>query len=404
MIRRDKSLNMWLVLLLGIVAGGIGGALVGGMTALSVVRGYEPPLLSALLPTLTPTVTLTPSPTVTPTPLPTATATPLPTVTPTPTPLPTVTAVPTPTLEEVVRRVGPSVVTIAVADAPNEEPFGFGSGVALLEPGVVLTNFHVVELATRVVVITSDGREFEAEVIGSDFFTDLALLRVRDEAALVPLHLATSEVLQVGESVFAIGSTLGDFRNSVTGGIVSGLGRMVVVDEVGFAYEQLIQTDAAINRGNSGGPLLDSDGNVVGINTLVVRGTYEVGEVEGLGFAIPADVVATTAQALLTYGKIERPAFGIGHRLLTPTLARSFNITAQREGEVVVNVVPNSPAALAGIRVGDLLLALNNEAINWDRPFINLLMTHLVGDTVEVLLLRDGQEVRLPVILGAGEP
>jgi 2-alkenal reductase len=289
-------------------------------------------------------------------------------------------------------------VTVAIWDSGAQEPFGFGSGVALLEPGLVVTNHHVVVEAERITVMTSDGREFEASLVGSDFFTDVALLRIPDSAGLRPLDLYTDALPDAGEQVFAIGSALGEFNNSVTSGIVSGVGRTVIVAEAGFAYEELIQTDAAINRGNSGGPLLNSQGRVVGINTLIVRGTLEMGEVEGLGFAIPAHVVEQTARMISATGRIERPFIGVSHEIITPFLAQRFNISGDA-GEVVLFVEPGSPAELAGIQEGDLLVAVNDVEIDEQHPLLNLLMRYAAGDTVVVRLLRSGVEVVVSVTL-----
>ncbi|MGH2545060.1 MAG: S1C family serine protease [Ardenticatenaceae bacterium] len=394
----NRATVLWLVLLLGFLAGGISGALLGGLAALSIARGHELPLIAALIPTLTPTATEVPTATATPTAPPTATLTTTPTPTPLPTTTPTAAPTGTPVLADIIARVEPSIVTVAISQQGDEAPFGFGSGVALLEAGIIVTNHHVVADAARIAVLTSDEREFEAALVGSDFFTDIAVLRIEPAAGLVPLELASAEAPSVGEQVFAIGSALGEFSNSVTSGIVSGLGRTVAVDEAGFAYEELIQTDAAINRGNSGGPLIDARGRVIGINTLIVRGTVESGEVEGLGFAIPAPVVEQTARLLLTNGQVERPFFGISHGVITPALARRFNIP-RNTGEVVLSVEPGSPAAVAGILEGDLLLAVNDIEINEQHPFINLLVRHIAGETIEVRLLRDGAELRVSVIL-----
>lgn len=382
--------------LIGLLAGGVGGALLGGVAALTIERGYEPPLIGALIPTLTPTVTATA------TPLPTATATLTPTPLPTETPIPTATATPPPTMEDVIARVGPSVVTIAVYEAGEEEPIGFGSGVALLEPGVIVTNHHVVEEGERITIIRDDGSEVEATRAGGDAFTDVAVLRVDAANAPPPLSLATAETLRVGETVFAIGSALGDFRNSVTSGIISGLDRQVPVLSAGFAYEGLIQTDAAINRGNSGGPLLDAEGNVIGINTLIVRGTSVTGGVEGLGFAIPAQLVEQTARALLADGAIARPFFGVEHSDISRIEAERLGLDRSR-GALVVRVESGSPAASAGIRQGDVLLAINEVEIDERHPFVNVLMLHEVGEAVAVRLLRDGAEVSVSVTLGTAD-
>lgn len=395
-----------LILLVGVVAllaGALGGALLGGAAALTIERGYEPPLLGALIPTRTPTVTHTATPSPTLTASPTATVTPTRTPEPTATPTPTVTAMPQPALEDVIARVGPSVVTIAVYMQDEEEPLAFGSGVALLEPGIIVTNFHVIEDAERVTIIRDDGSEVEATQVGGDFFTDVALLRVAEADAPPLLTFNTAESVRVGEPVFAIGSALGDFRNSVTSGIVSGLDRLVPVASVGFAYEGLIQTDAAINRGNSGGPLLDAEGNVIGINTLIVRGNTATGEVEGLGFAIPARLVEETARLLLADGAIVRPFLGVEHNeVVSPLQAQRLGLERIR-GSLVVSVDADSPASAAGIRAGDVLLAINEVEIDERHPFVNVLMLYEVGETVAVRLFRNGQEVALSVTLVADE-
>ena len=385
-----------LVFFVGLLAGGLGGAVIGGMAALATSRGFEPPILSAFIPTLTPTVTLTATsiPTATPSPTmmpsPTATSTAIPTPSSTPTPIASATFTPTPTLMDIIEEVEPSVVTIAASIEARNQPQSFGSGVALLEAGVIVTNYHVVQHAQRIQVLIGDEM-VDAILVGADFFTDIAVLQVDPSFGLKPLTLSTEKALRVGEPVFAIGSALGDFRNSVTTGIVSGLERSVVVDQVGFAYEMLIQTDAAINRGNSGGPLLNQKGDVVGINTLVVRGSVSNNDIEGLGFAIPATTIERTARLLLQEGKVARPFFGVRHEILTPTLARQYRIN-DVDGEVVLDVESGSPAAEAGIEVGDLLLSINGQEIDKRRPFINLLMEHTVGETIEVRLLRNEVE------------
>ncbi len=286
-----------------------------------------------------------------------------------------------------------------ISDNFRDEAYGFGSGVVLLEPNIVVTNYHVIENAPRIRVVTSDEREAEATLIAGDFFTDLAVLRVSQSLALMPRTLSADREVRVGEDVFAIGSALGDFRNSVTSGIVSGLERMVMVDEAGFAYEGLIQTDTAINRGNSGGPLFDMAGNVVGINTLVVSSALSTENIEGLGFSIPATTVEQIVKQILTEGKVSRPFFGIQHQELTSFLANRYQIFGQTTGEVVLSVEGSSPAELAGIEEGDLLLGLNGQTINKRYPFINILMRYRAGDRIEVRLLRNGIERSLSITL-----
>lgn len=393
-----------LVFLVGLLAGGIGGAVVGAIMSVATIRGIEPPLLAAFIPTLTPTATSTSTPVPTATATSTLTVTPSPSTTPTssPTALPTLTPTntftPQPTLMDLIEQVEPSVVTIAASVQGSDQPQAFGSGVALFEAGIIVTNYHVIEHAERIQVLIRDEQVVEASLVGADFFTDLAVLRIDQSLDIQPLELSIETDLRVGEPVFAIGSALGDFRNSVTTGIVSGLERSVLVDQVGFAYEMLIQTDAAINRGNSGGPLLNEAGKVVGINTLVVRGSASSGDIEGLGFAIPASMVEKIARLLLEEGKVTRPFFGIRHEILTPLLASQYRIN-RTKGELVLHVQAGSPADLAGIQVGDLLLSINDKQIDQRQPFINLLIQYDVGETIEVLLLRDGLERAFSVAL-----
>lgn len=382
-----------LALLLTLVVGGIGGALVGGLAALSIERGYEPPVISAWIPTQTPTPTLIPTPRPTETPVPTLTPTLVP---PTETPVPTA----TPAFADVVAGVQPSVVTVIIYSSEDlSEPFSIGTGVALFAEDLIITNYHVVEGGDVIRVQTSDDAEYDAELVGSDFFSDLAVLRIEDKS-FMPLTLRTDDGgIRIGDPVFTIGAALGDFRNSVTAGVVSGLDRSVVVPEAGFAYESLIQTDAAINPGNSGGPLLNGDGEVVGINTLIVRGdTFSEGLGEGLGFAIAGATVNQIAEQIIAEGEIVRPFFGIRHELITFENVFEYELD-DIQGEAVLGVEPFSPAEIAGIESGDVLLEFNDEVIDEDHPFINLLMRQTIGDTVRVLLLRDGREIVVSVTL-----
>ncbi len=381
-----------LALGLTLIVGGIGGALVGGLAALSIERGYEPPVISAWIPTQTPTPTLIPTVTPTRTPVPTLTPTPVP---PTATPVPTA----TPAFADVVERVQPSVVTVLIYGNEDPlEPFSIGSGVALFADDLIITNHHVVDGGDTIRVQTSDDFEYEAELIGSDFFSDLAVLRIAGKT-FTPLTLRENSGVRIGDPVFTVGAALGDFRNSVTVGVISGLDRSVVVPDAGFAYESLIQTDAAINPGNSGGPLLNGDGEVIGINTLIVRGdAYSEGIGEGLGFAIAAATVTDIAEAIIAEGEIVRPFFGIRHELITFENVFEYELD-EIKGEVVLGVEPFSPADTAGIERGDVLLEFNDNAIDEDHPFINLLMRQAIGDTVRVLLLRDGRELVVSVTL-----
>jgi 2-alkenal reductase len=305
----------------------------------------------------------------------------------------------TPAFADVVERVQASVVTVLVYfENDFTEPVSIGSGVALFEENLIVTNHHVIEDAEVIRVQGSDDEEYEAALVGSDFLSDVAVLRI-DGRAFTPLVMGNDLSPRVGEPVFTVGAALGDFRNSVTTGIISGLGRSLYVPEAGFAYESLIQTDAAINPGNSGGPLLNLNGEILGINTLVVRGDGTGDNMgEGLGFAIPGDIVVAIAEQLIADGEIPRPFFGIRHELISFENVLEYGLDRVK-GEAVLGVEADSPAATAGIQRGDVLLALNDEEIDEEHPFINLLMRQAVGDTVTVRLFRDGSELEVDVTL-----
>lgn len=390
-MQRQYGCFLVIAVLVALIVGGISGAVVGGIAALSIERGYEPPVISAYIPTQTPTATVVPSPTLT--------STPVPTETPVPTAIPSPTA--TPSFADIVETVQSSVVTVLVYfEGEEETPAAIGSGVALFADDLIITNHHVIQDGDVLRVQTLDDQQYDVEVVGSDFFTDIAVLRVKDGSThLTPLALIDQTTLRPGDTVFTVGAALGDFRNSVTRGVVSGLNRTVVVPDAGFAYESLIQTDAAINPGNSGGPLLDGNGDVVGINTLVVRGdanTFAMGE--GLGFAVPGSVVQSIAEALIANGEIPRPFFGIRHELVTFENAFTYGLD-EAKGEVVLGVESNSPAAVAGIERGDVLMSINGDAIDQDHPFINRLMSYSIGDTIHIELLRDTSDIEVDVTL-----
>ena len=234
-----------------------------------------------------------------------------------------------------VKRVGPAVVTV-VNTMPQQRVFGFfgdsiqqpkgsGSGVIISPQGYIVTNNHVVENYETLQVIFADGTTVPADFVGTDQFSDLAVIKVSGSVPAVA-ELGDSDQLQIGEAVIAIGSPLGDFKNTVTFGVISGLGRSLGIEE-GSTYEKMIQTDAAINQGNSGGPLVNLAGQVVGINTAIVRGNSTSSAVaEGLGFSIPAQTVSDITSQLISQGYVDRPYLGIRWQLITPEIARANNL------------------------------------------------------------------------------
>ena len=302
---------------------------------------------------------------------------------------------------EVVRQAELAVVTVRSDLPPARDSGGglvertnVGSGVIIDEDGFVVTNEHVVRDAARLTVLLSDGEERPASLVGDDRpFTDLAVLRIQP-GGLTALSLGNSDDLSLGETVVAIGSALFEFRNSVTVGVVSGLHRSWPRE--GVVMEDLVQTDAAVNHGNSGGALLNLRGELVGLNTTVVRST-ETGEiVEGVAFAISSNTIQPIARAIVERGRYPRPFLGIVHRELTPQVAALNNLPVA-EGAVVMELTPDSPAQEAGIRVGDIIVRMGDADVNAETPFINALARLRPGETAPIQIIRDGDEITLDV-------
>lgn len=264
-----------------------------------------------------------------------------------------------------------------------------GSGVIVnAKEGLVLTNNHVIQRADEITVSLHDGRTFQAEVVGSDPATDVAVIRIPSEK-LTALPLADSDRLRVGDFVVAIGNPFG-LGQTVTSGIVSALGRSGLGLE---GYENFIQTDASINPGNSGGALVNLRGELVGINTAIFS-PNQSGNV-GIGFAIPSNLVKQITDQLLEYGEVRRAYLGVQMQDITPELAQAFGIEDNRGGAVVTNVIKDSAAEKAGLKVGDVVTAVDGVSLlNADnlRNTIGLLM---VGQTIKLDIIRDGKEKTL---------
>jgi serine protease Do len=255
---------------------------------------------------------------------------------------------------DVVHQVGPAVVTVVGKGQMQVGLFGLtssvevsGSGVFISSDGYILTNNHVVENTTELSVILADGSRMDADLVGTDIYADLAVLKVKGPAPAVVVF-GNSDSLDPGETVIAIGSPLGDFKNSVTAGVVSATGRSIDTGK-GYLIEDLIQTDAAINEGNSGGPLVDLAGEVIGINTLVVRNSGSGSVAEGLGFAIPSNTVQAVAGQIIKTGHFARPFLGVKGQTITPYLARRYNLPVEW-GVYVTGVEDGSPAQKAGLQ------------------------------------------------------
>lgn len=306
-------------------------------------------------------------------------------------------------ITQAVQKVAPAVVTV-VGNIPGQMTFFgptgdqtvSGSGVFISDRGYILTNNHVVENTSQVQVILSDGSQQDAKIVGTDIYADVAVLKTQGKIPAVAT-LGNSDILTPGEIVIAIGSPLGDFRNTVTMGVVSATGRSIDSGQ-GYQIENLIQTDAAINQGNSGGPLVNLLGQVIGINTLVVRGTPTGAVAEGLGFAIPINTARSVAEQIIQKGYVSRPYLGIRWQLITPNVAAVYDLPVQW-GVYVTAVVPGSPADQAGIQRGDILTKIGDVPIDENHSYINALFQYKPGDTVNIELARGTKTITVSVRL-----
>jgi Do/DeqQ family serine protease len=259
-----------------------------------------------------------------------------------------------------------------------------GSGVVIdASKGYVITNHHVIDKADQITVTLQDNRSYDATVIGSDPNTEIALIKIKT-GKLVELPKGNSDTLQVGDIVVAIGSPFG-LGQTVTSGIISALGRSSLGIE---GYEDFIQTDASINPGNSGGALVNLQGELIGINTAIVGPN---GSNVGIGFAVPINMANHVVKQIIQYGNIQRGQIGIQIQNITPDLARAFNIK-QQQGAVISGVVPGSPADKAGLKKGDVVIAMNGQPIDTSTRLSNSIALMRVGDKVDLHISRDGQE------------
>ncbi|MFP4441252.1 MAG: S1C family serine protease [Chloroflexaceae bacterium] len=291
-----------------------------------------------------------------------------------------------------VKQVSPAVVT--VLNNPNSREGGSGSGVIISADGYILTNHHVVDGANRLAVVFADTSRHSAELVGSDPLTDIAVIRVDVEVPAVAA-VGDSEILQPGEQVLAIGSPLGNFRNTVTAGVISALNR-----SVGRDLEGLIQTDTAINQGNSGGPLINLRGEVIGINMLVVRGSgFMAGpQAEGLGFAVPSHIFSRVTEQLIADGEVVYPYLGISYAMIDGEIAALNNLPIQN-GALISDVVPETPAAAGGLQPGDIIVEIGGTSLARDNSLRHVLTQYQPGDTVELNVLRNNRQISLTVTL-----
>ena len=277
-------------------------------------------------------------------------------------------------------------------NAQQEKFRALGSGVIInADKGYVVTNNHVVDNATKIQVQLSDGRRYDAKVIGKDPRSDIALIQLSEAKNLTAIKIADSDDLRVGDYTVAIGNPYG-LGETVTSGIVSALGRSGLNVE---NYENFIQTDAAINRGNSGGALVNLNGDLIGINTAILA--PDGGNI-GIGFAIPSNMVKNLTAQMVEYGQVKRGELGVMGTELNSELAKAMKVDAQR-GAFVSQVLPNSAAAKAGIKAGDVIVSLNNKPLNSFAALRAEVGSLPIGTKMELGLLRDGKPVKVTVEL-----
>jgi serine protease Do len=304
---------------------------------------------------------------------------------------------------DAVKMVAPTVVTISSSSSGQPSGGGVGSGFVFDSRGWILTNRHVVLGADTLSVRLNDTRVFPATVYGIDTLTDLAIVKI-DASGLPIAPLGVSSGLKQGQLAIAIGNPLGTFENSVTTGIVSGLGRQITAgnaaNQSAEQLNNLIQTDAAINPGNSGGPLIDSRGHVIGINTAVSQNA------QGIGFAIPIDVAKPILVQALAGKSLSRPWIGVFYQPVTKQLALSEHLSVDHGALVGSSdpsspaVFPGSPAATAGLRAGDVILDIDGQAVDRDHDLSAQILPHLPGDSISLTVERGGAMLDVRVKLG----
>lgn len=313
-------------------------------------------------------------------------------------------------IARVAQEVSPSVVSI-MADSGSQtssaSKVSAGTGIIVSKNGYVMTNKHVVSGTSNITVTTTSGDVYEnVKLVGQDPLNDVAFLKIAKVDNLSPAKIGNSSTLRIGQSVVAIGNSLGQYQDTVTSGIVSGLGRPVTAQGGGGDMESLtdlIQTDAAINPGNSGGPLVNLSGQVVGINTAVA-------DANGIGFAIPIDATKGVLKSVLETGEVKKAYLGVRYSDITPALAKSENLPVKK-GALVTGgsdnnqpaVVKDGPADKAGLKEGDIIIKINDMKVGEGGNVSSLVSQYVPGTEIEVVYLRDKQEKTTTVTLGEYE-
>lgn len=314
-------------------------------------------------------------------------------------------------IADIAQKVGPSVVSIVTEQQRTVNSYygaqqlsgqAAGTGLIITADGLILTNKHVVPDGTSTVtVVASDGTQYkDVDILGRDPLNDLALLHVKGVTNLSPARLGDSDTVRTGQKVIAIGNALGQFQNTVTSGIISGVGRPVQAgDELGSTTEQLtnlFQTDAAINSGNSGGPLLNYSGEVIGINTAVAQ------DAQNIGFAIPINEAKGIISSAEKTGKISRPFLGVHFTTITAAIAKDKNLPVDT-GALVSDgadaVVSGSPADKADVKPADVITKIDDTTLDDRRPLDSVIGRYGVGDTVTLTIVRNGKTITLKATL-----
>jgi serine protease Do len=288
---------------------------------------------------------------------------------------------------------------------PDLQQVGAGTGFIISSEGLIVTNRHVVSDSTATyTVILNDGTKLDAEVIGRDTIIDIAVLKVTTDIELNALVLGDSDQVKIGQLAIAIGNSLGQFSNTVSGGIISGLSRSIVAsDDYGLnanRLEGVIQTDASINRGNSGGPLLDIDGRVIGVNVAIAANA------QNIGFAIPINSVKVVIDSVNEFGEIVRPYVGVNYLPVDEELVESEDLPVDYGAFVLEDtedgtsgVLPDSPAEKAGVLGGDIIIELNGQKLDEDHQLQAEVQKYRVGDTVTLKIQRGEEQIELDVVL-----
>lgn len=311
-------------------------------------------------------------------------------------------------IAEVANRVSSSVVSIVTSIRTRSfygsyDSEAAGTGIIVSADGYILTNKHVIEGANKINVVLDDGTTYEnVQLVATDPLNDVAFLKISGVSDLKPATLGDSKTISVGQQVIAIGNALGQYQNTVTSGIISGVGRSITASDSDGSntesLEDMIQTDAAINPGNSGGPLVNAAGEVIGINTATGSSA------ENMGFAIPISSVKGMLNQLIEKGKATRAYLGVYTVSVTPEINKNYNVGSDfgawlynGEGSAVLS---NSPAAKAGLKDNDVLLAINGVKIGLAGSLSNLIGEYKPGDTVQLTVMRDGSEIAINVTFG----